>query len=197
MTGKTGNLEPWPQGGNRELPPRETETDALHRLSTKLLRTVEIRSTLSPRSGAGKEEQMMKPVSLLVMVIFIASACYNTYYVSMDQFKQLQSSESATAIVDTLEGKKVEVTRSTRLFVRDLEGKKYPVTPFNFKITGSQLVAWDRDYIFMLDQLKQNGEISLLSTPKTIALISVGALSVAGLIAVTVMTAGQKSFAKK
>jgi len=137
---------------------------------------------------------MKKLVALLLVVLFGASACYNTYYVSMDQLKELQSSEQGTAVVNTSEGEKVEVTRSSRLFVRDVDGKRYPITPFNFKVTASQLVASDRDYIFMLNQLNPNGEISLLSTPKTIALIGFGALSVAGLIAATVVTAGEKSF---
>lgn len=55
-------------------------------------------------------------------------------------------------------------------------------------------MASDRDYIFMLSQIKPEGEVDLLSTPKTVLLIAGGAGAVAGLIVVTILTAGQKSF---
>jgi hypothetical protein len=140
---------------------------------------------------------MKKLVALLVALSFTSFACYNTYHTTIDQMKSLQTAEGGeNKGVETQEGKNVEVKAETRLFVRDTSGKKYMITPYNFKMTASQLVASDRDYIFMLDQLKGGGEgeIELLSTPKTILLIAGGAVAVAGLIAVTVITAGKKSF---
>ena len=140
---------------------------------------------------------MKKLVALLLVLIFTSFACYNTYQVSIDQMKNLQTSDGGTNKVAKAEdGENVEVSPSTRLFVRDADGKRYMITPYNFKLTSSQLVASDRDYIFMLNQLEGGGkgEIDLLSTPKTVLLIGGGALAVAGLIVVTIVTAGQKSF---
>lgn len=137
---------------------------------------------------------MKKLVALLVVLTFSSFACYTSYHISMDQLKELQSSDQAVKIVDTEEGKKVEVSQNTRLFVRAVDGKRWPITPFNFKVTNSQLVASDRDYIFMTNQLKPKGEIDLLSTFKTVGLIGLGAAAVTGLIIVTVATAGKKSF---
>jgi len=138
----------------------------------------------------------MKKLVALLMVLNLASfACYNSYYVTMDQLKELQTAEGGhSKVVDTNKGTKVEVESSTRLFVRDLDGKKYPITPYNFKLTASQLVASDRDYIFMLDQLKPRGEVELLSTAKTVLLISGAAVAVAGVIVVVILTAGESGF---
>ncbi len=137
---------------------------------------------------------MKKLVALLMVLTFGSFACYTSYHISMDQLKELQASDQAVKIVDTEEGKKVEVSQNTRLFVRAVDGKRWPITPFNFKVTNSQLVASDRDYIFMTNQLKPKGEIDLLSTFKTVGLIGLGAAAVTGLIIVTVATAGKKSF---
>lgn len=140
---------------------------------------------------------MKKLVALLVVLAFASFACYNTYRVDIETMKALQTAEAGNSkVVETKDGKNVEVNRSTRLFVRDVDGKRYMITPYNFKLTNSQLVASDRDYIFMLNQLKGTGEgeVDLLSTPKTVLLIAGGAAAVAGLIVVTVLTAGQKTF---
>ena len=137
---------------------------------------------------------MKKLVALLMVLTFGSFACYTSYHISMDQLKELQASDQAVKIVNTEEGKKVEVSQNTRLFVRAVDGKRWPITPFNFKVTNSQLVASDRDYIFMTNQLQPKGEIDLLSTFKTVGLIGLGAAGVTLLIVVTVATAGQKSF---
>ncbi len=138
----------------------------------------------------------MKKLVALLMVFSVASmACYNSYHISMDQLKELQVAEQGQNKVATTErGRAVEVTPETRMFVRDQRGRKYPITPYNYQITQSQLVASDRDYIFMLDQLRDRGEIEQLSTWKTVGLITAGAGAVVGLIIVTIVTAGKKSF---
>jgi len=46
------------------------------------------------------------------------------------------------------------VERDTRLAVRSEGGRKYPVTPFNFSVTQTQLVASDRDTLLALDELR-------------------------------------------
>jgi hypothetical protein len=138
---------------------------------------------------------MYKIAALLVLVSFGSFACYNTYYVQMDDLETIQSAEKGTKIaLPTNEEEKVVVDPGTRLFVRDVHGKRYQITPYNFRMINRQLVASDRDYIFMMNQLKPKAEVELLSTWKTVGLISLGAAAVTGLILATVLTAGRKSF---
>lgn len=137
---------------------------------------------------------MKKLLALLILLSFGSFACYTTYHISMDQLKELQATNEGKAVVDTEEGTTLEVTQNSRLFVRDVEGKKWQITPFNFKVTASQLVASDRDYIFMTSQLENKGEVDRLSTIKTVGLIAAGVLGVGGFIAWTAITAGQGTF---
>ena len=138
---------------------------------------------------------MYKIATLLVLVSFGSAACYNTYYVDMDDLQKVQSAEKGTGIaLPTHKEEKVVLESATRLFVRDVEGKAYRITPYNFRIINQQLVASDRDYIFMMNQLKPKAEVELLSTWKTVGLVGLGAAAVTGLILATVLTAGRKSF---
>ena len=138
---------------------------------------------------------MYKIAALLVLVSFGSYACYNTYYVDMDELQTIQSAEKGTKVaLPTHKDEKVVVAPGTRLFVRDVNGKRYQITPYNFRIINQQLVASDRDYIFMMNQLKPKAEVELLSTWKTVGIITIAAAAVAGLIVATVVTAGRKSF---
>jgi len=138
---------------------------------------------------------MYKIATLLVLVSFGSAACYNTYYVNMDDLQKVQSADKGTGIaLPAQKEEKVVVEPGTRLFVRDVEGKSYRITPYNFRIINQQLVASDRDYIFMMNQLKPKAEVELLSTWKTVGIIGLGAAAVAALIVTTIVTAGRKSF---
>ncbi len=120
--------------------------------------------------------------------------CYNTYRIERDEFVKLQRlDEGSSARVATKAKKNLEVTRQSLLYVRSKGGRRYPITPFNFKVTSSQLVAPDRDYLLMLNQLHAY-EIDVPSKGKTIALIAGGVAVAAGLIVVLIVTSGQKSF---
>ena len=70
------------------------------------------------------------------------------------------------------------------------------MTPFNFKMTTSQLVASDRDTLLALGEIDKY-EVDLFSDTQTILLITGGVVLVAGLIVVTAITAGTKSFEQK
>ena len=142
---------------------------------------------------------MKKIVALLILTAFASYACYNTYYISLDELKQIQNADQGTRVsVTSDKGDKVVVETTSRRFVRDVDGKRYPITPYNYYISNAQLVASDRDYIFMLNQLAPEnapkGEIDLLSTGKTVGLIALGVGAVTALIVVTAVTAGRKSF---
>lgn len=135
-------------------------------------------------------------VSLITAATFLASAlsgCFNTYRVTPEEFAKLQASEEIPLAVDTVGGEKVLVDRDTNIFVRSVGGRRYPVTPYNFKMTSSQLVASDRDTLLALGEIDKY-EVDLFSETQTIILIAAGVAAVAGLIVITAVTAGSKSF---
>jgi hypothetical protein len=136
---------------------------------------------------------MKKIIALMVIFSFSSLACYNTYYISRDELKKIQSSEETSVTVKSVTNESIQVKEDSRLFVRSLGGKKYQITPFNFKLTESQVVASDRDYILMLDELKENGEVENVSTWKTAGLITLGLGAVTGLIMAFILTQGQKT----
>ena len=132
--------------------------------------------------------------ALLTLLTFGATGCYNTYHLERDDFVQLQrAEEDQDAVVKTREGASLRVTTDTPLYVRSDGGRRYPITPYNFLVSSSQLVAPDRDYILMVDQL-ESYEVDVPSTGKTIALIGAGVAAVTGLIIGVIATSGKKSF---
>lgn len=137
-----------------------------------------------------------KTVALLTAASFAAgslSGCFNTYRVAPEEFAKLQYPEEVPASVVTIKGDKVLVDRETNLYARSTGGRRYQVTPFNFKMSSSQLVASDRDTLLPLSDVGSY-EVDLFNETNTIILISAGVLAVAGLIVVTALTAGNKTF---
>jgi len=123
----------------------------------------------------------------------LLSGCFNTYQVTQEEFARLQSQDEVPLTVTAQSGEQILVDRDTPIYVRSIGGRRYPVTPFNFKMTQSQLVASDRDTLLALAEL-ENYEVDLFSDTQTILLISAGVAVVAGLIVITAATAGTKSF---
>lgn len=137
-------------------------------------------------------------MALLTMVAFafVGTGCFNTYELTRDEYIKLQRPDEIPKVVRAQNGQDVLVGRDTALYVRSLGGRRYPVTPFNFKLTQTQLVASDRDTLLMTSEL-QSYEVDHLSTGKTLGLIAAGLVAVGSLIAVTVASAGEKSFSNE
>jgi len=161
----------------------------------------------------------LRATALLCIGILLQSltGCYNSFRVPSDEFRKLQSAQ-AVAEDGKLEGKitgeertklvaraenesvfvksekeeTVRVARETKLFVRSEGGRRYQVTPFNFSMVSSQLVASDRDYLLPLNEI-QSFEIDHMSTGKTIFLTSLGVIGGVAAIVVIIATAGVKS----
>jgi len=136
----------------------------------------------------------MKNVALITTLAFglgSFAGCFNTYDVPREEFARLQASEEIPLAVSSVGGEKVVVDRDTNIYVRSVGGRRYPVTPFNFKMTSSQLVASDRDTLLALGEIAEY-EVDHFSEVQTGILIGVGVLAVTGLIVVTAITAGQK-----
>jgi hypothetical protein len=157
-------------------------------------------------------------VALALALSLPLAGCYNTYTVPPDEFRKLQS-QSAVRLdgrlaeqlkegegekllarrgnepvtVTSDDRKQVAVSRETRLYVRSQGGRRYQITPFNFSMYSSQLVASDRDTLVPLSNLKSY-EVDLLSTGKTAAAIAGGVALAAGFIAAIIASSGQKSF---
>ncbi len=143
---------------------------------------------------------MKRLVAAVLVVSMFGLGCYNTYTVPRSQLANLQEvPESGQATVKDTDGKELVVKEDTRLFVRSQGGKRYPITPFNFKVTESQLVASDRDYILDVNGLKDNAEVEHMSTWKTALWITAGvavAGALIGLIAWASATSGGSSKTK-
>jgi len=122
--------------------------------------------------------------------------CYTTYVVPQAEFEKLQVfPEDRRAVVQAQDGSGVEVTEETPVYVRSAGGRRYAVTPFNFKMTSTQLVASDRDTLLALGDIG-SFEIDHLSVGLTATVIATGVAAVAGLIAYTIISTGDKSFSQ-
>lgn len=137
-----------------------------------------------------KQVKSLVITSLAVLGALGMTGCFNTYYFEPDEFAKLQSAEKVPQTVKSKDGDEVVVERETNVFVRSTGGRRYPLTPFNFKLTRSQLVASDRDTLLMKSEI-DSYEVDHLSTPLTVLLISVGVAIAGGLIAFTVVTASE------
>lgn len=150
------------------------------------------------------------------------TGCYNTYQVPADEFRKLQSAtalrednrlaklaedgkitpdemtklqtrgEKDTVTVTSDRNELVGVNTDTKLFVRSSGGRRYQITPFNFSMVSSQLVASDRDTLLPLAELA-GFEVDHLSTPKTVGAISVAVLGATGLIVALFLVSGEKT----
>jgi len=132
-------------------------------------------------------------VSVIAIFSFFSFACHSTYMVEQEQFAKLQrAGETPVQKVESLSGSELEVTSDSKIFVRSTGGRRYPITPFNFLMTGSQLVAPDRDYILMTNGIGSY-EVDVPNANKTIMLIAAGVLAVGGAITFLVLSTGEKS----
>jgi len=123
---------------------------------------------------------MRRLVAAVLVVSMFGLGCYNTYNVPRSELSNLQEvPESGQATVKAANGEDIVVKEDTRLYVRSQGGKRYPITPFNFKMTESQLVASDRDYILDVNGLTDNAEVDHLSNWKT-GLWIAGGVALAG-----------------
>jgi hypothetical protein len=144
-------------------------------------------------------EVFMKQFLVVVSTLFLFGSivgCYNTYRVTQVEFAKLQQAPAGNAQVQTVTdqaGTEVAVAESTGIYVRSRGGRRYPVTPFNFQMSQSQLVASDRDTLLRMDELVSY-EVDHLSTWKTALLVSGGVLALAGVITAVIVTADTDTY---
>jgi len=129
--------------------------------------------------------------AILAMFALTASGCFNTYRVTADEYRKLQTAEEVPRTIKSKGGTDVLVEETTNIYVRSEGGRRYPITPFNFKMTRSQLVASDRDTLLSLGEIAEF-EVDHLSTPLTVGIISAAVVLAGGLIAFTLLSAEEK-----
>jgi hypothetical protein len=133
----------------------------------------------------------LRLISVMAMWAFIAAmtgGCFNTYRVSADEYRKLQTSAEVPRTIKSKSGTDVLVEETTNTYVRSVGGRRYPITPFNFKMTASQLVASDRDTLLSLGEIAEF-EVDHLSTPLTVGIISAAVVLAGGLITYTILEA--------
>ena len=163
----------------------------------------------------------MKRLTAIVLPLVLCmstSGCYTSFQIPTTELRKLQSPEGLmndrilsdnlqkeemqglinrqakdSITLTTGKNTQVAVNNNTRVYVRSSGGRRYRITPFNFRIAGSQLVASDRDTLLPMADVSAS-EVDLLSAGKTTGMIGLGVVTVGAVIAVIVANAGKKTF---
>lgn len=130
--------------------------------------------------------------TMALIFAMAATGCYNTYTFEREEFAKLQNPSTEEVVVQSVGGSSVAVDPQTAVYVRSVGGRRYQVTPFNFKLTESQLVASDRDTLLMVNEL-QAYEVDHLSGWKTALLLTGAVAAVGGIIVGVIISAGSST----
>ena len=150
---------------------------------------------------------LKKIFAALVLLSFLNVACFNSYTISTTELEKLQSGFEAEEVEVMTEGceasarlegdtrvaqadgtvatpqradcEAVSVSLSNTISVLTTDGASYRVTPFNFTLGRSQLVAPDYNLLLPRNELA-GAEVQEFSTGKTIGLIVGGVVAAAG-----------------
>lgn len=126
-------------------------------------------------------------VAPLALVAFGQLACYNAYTISTSELEKLQSGNIAEYVVVESDEGPVSVRATTPIAVETTDGQRYNVTPFNFSLSESQLVAPDYDLLLARDSVS-GARVSEFSKGKTIGLVLGAVAAAAGsFVAITVL----------
>ena len=121
---------------------------------------------------------------LIILVLFAfglaSTGCYNTYTISSDELKKLQSGQETSKVeVVSSEGETVEISAETPLEVTLVGGDSYRITPFNFLLSDQQLVSPDYDLLLSAKNV-EGAQIREISYGKTFGLVGGVVAVVAG-----------------
>ena len=151
---------------------------------------------------------LKKIFAALVILSFLNVACFNSYTISTSELEKLQAGFEAeevevmtagceasarldgdTRVAQADDGtvatpqradcEAVSVSLSNTISVLTNDGASYRVTPFNFTLGRSQLVAPDYDLLLPRSELA-GAEVQEFSNGKTIGLIVGGVVAAAG-----------------
>jgi hypothetical protein len=128
----------------------------------------------------------------LVGVMLAQYGCYNTYNVSLTEMKKAQYGGDITAIqVSTEGGEDIVVSEDTKIGVTSRSGEYFAISPFNFTLDDTRLIAPDEGFLLSTKQI-ETGNVKQVSTGKTVGLVLGGLLAVIGGAVGIINTAGEK-----
>lgn len=150
---------------------------------------------------------LKRTFAAFVILSFLNVACFNSYMISTTELEKLQAGFEAEEVEVMTEGceasavmdadtriaqadgtvpapaagecEAVSVSLSNTISVHTNHGVNYRVTPFNFTLGQSQLVAPDYNLLLPRSELA-GAEVQEFSTGKTIGLIVGGVVAAAG-----------------
>lgn len=123
----------------------------------------------------------IKPIPvLMVFLILFQTGCYNTYNVSVEEFRKIQEADGATfKVIKTESGSEITITENSRVGVTTTSGQYRAISPFNFTLNKLQLVAPDDDLIMMASQIESTN-VKLIDPLNTTLLIAGSAVVLVG-----------------
>ena len=147
------------------------------------------------RCHEGVHLMVRKLLSGVVAVGLAAQfGCYNTYSVSLEELAKAQETagKSSAVKLKTAADEEVVVTESSKIGVTDTDGAYHAISPFNFTLTSSQLVAPDEDFLIPVSAI-QTGNVKVVSGSKTAWLVAGAIVALVGAGAVIAFTAEEKT----
>ena len=138
---------------------------------------------------------LSKCTAVLMTVLMVAQVgCYNTYNVSLDELSKADERglKSGGAVkVKAASGEEIVVSRNTKIGITDRTGKYFPVSPFNFTLSRTQLIAPDEDLLISVPDIA-TGNVKQVSGGKTALLVAGGVLAIMGAAAWVTFTAEEE-----
>lgn len=123
---------------------------------------------------------MKRLVGAAILLSFAHLACYNTYTIPRQELDRLESGQEREDVeVQSVDGEIVEISPETPLEVQTTTGETHRVTPYNFLLSESQLVAPDYDLLLQADAVA-SADIREISYGKTFGLVGGIVAAVAG-----------------
>lgn len=121
----------------------------------------------------------LRLIAALVSLTAVQTACYNRYTISTDELTNLDSSHIARSVVVKDEsGMDVTVSATTPIKVKTATSE-FSVSPFNFALTESQLVAPDYDLLLSREEVT-GAVVSEFASSKTWSIAGGGLLAAVG-----------------
>jgi len=121
----------------------------------------------------------LRLIAALVALTAVQTACFNSYTISTDELSNLDSSHIArSVVVKDDSGMDVTVSATTPIKVQTA-ARQFSVSPFNFALTESQLVAPDYDLLLSREDVT-GAVVSEFNPTKTWTLAAGGLLAAVG-----------------
>ncbi len=139
-----------------------------------------------------------KSLAVMMIVVMVGQfGCYNTYRISLEEMQKAQYGGDLNAVaVSTEEGTEIVVSEDTKIGVTTRGGDYWAVSPFNFTLDKSRLIAPDED--LMLDSAEiETGNVKQVSAGKTVGLVLGGlAVVIAGGLAISLTATEERAYSQ-